>query len=121
LSESNPSPDVAKRTERGGTLPRKQFTKILRSTYGTEGVLPRFGGIQSGKGDAGGLMPSSGYYCRQADTLFALALCCSDPVLSAQCRTLAIEYRQLAERAVAHRALELSVIAADPPGDAELD
>jgi hypothetical protein len=97
-----------------------RFTKILRSIYGTEGLARRSGGIQLA-GDSGGLMPSSGYYRRQADTLFALALCCSDQALSAQCRTLAVEFRQLADRAVAHRSLDLSGITAEPPGDAEVD
>jgi hypothetical protein len=46
-------------------------------------------------------MPSSEYHRRQADTLVALALNTSDPELSTLCLDLAIEYKLLAEQAVA--------------------
>jgi hypothetical protein len=46
----------------------------------------------------GGLMPSSEYYRRQADTLLALALNTSEPDLSNWCRNLALQYKLLAEK-----------------------
>jgi hypothetical protein len=55
-------------------------------------------------------MPSSEYYCRQSETLRALAASTNDPSLSALCRSLAVEYRQLAEQT----ALRESLDAPDP-------
>jgi hypothetical protein len=49
-------------------------------------------------------MPSSEYHRRQADTVLALSLNTPDPGLSTLCRTLAVEYKLLAEKG-----------AADPP------
>jgi hypothetical protein len=43
-----------------------------------------------------GVMPSSEYYRRQADTLLTLALIAADPVVSARYRNLAVEYKFLA-------------------------
>jgi len=65
-------------------------------------------------------MPSSEYYRRQADTLLALALNTSDPGLSDFCRNLAIEYKLLAERAVADPAPD-PCCAPRPAGEAEAE
>jgi hypothetical protein len=46
-----------------------------------------------------GVMPSSEYYHRQADTLLTLALTATDPELSARYRNLAVEYKMLAANA----------------------
>jgi hypothetical protein len=43
-----------------------------------------------------GVMPSSEYYDRQADTLLTLALMATDPELSARYRNMAVEYKCLA-------------------------
>jgi hypothetical protein len=51
-------------------------------------------------------MPSSEYYRRQADTLLALVSSTNDPALSALCRGLAVEYRQLAEQTADREAPE---------------
>ena len=46
-----------------------------------------------------GVMPSSEYYRRQADTLLTLALTATDPELSDRYRNLAVEYKMLAANA----------------------
>jgi hypothetical protein len=50
---------------------------------------------------SGGLMPSSEYYRRQANTLLALAVNTSDADLSTRYQNLAIEYKLLAEKRAA--------------------
>ncbi len=46
-----------------------------------------------------GVMPSSEYYRRQADTLLTLALTATDPELSDRYRNLAVEYKLRAANA----------------------
>ena len=64
-------------------------------------------------------MPSSEYYRRQSETLRALALSTNDPSLSSLCRSLAIEYRQMAEQTGAREALEPSNADISPGLDPE--
>jgi len=52
-------------------------------------------------------MPSSEYYRRQAQTLRALASSTNDPSLLTLCRSLAVEYRLLAERTALRESLDL--------------
>ena len=53
-------------------------------------------------------MPSSEYYRRQAETLRALASSTNDAPLSSLCRSLAVEYKALAERTAARETVEPS-------------
>ena len=61
------------------------------------------------------------YYRRQADTLLALALSTSDPELSARCRTLAVEYKLLSEKAKPDPAVDRRGSTRAPTGEAEAE
>jgi hypothetical protein len=51
-------------------------------------------------------MPSSEYYRRQSETLRALASSTNEPSLLTLCRSLAVEYRLLAEQTAIREALD---------------
>jgi hypothetical protein len=64
-------------------------------------------------------MPSSEYHRRQADTLLALALNTSNPELSTLYRSLAVEYKLLAEKGAADPPSVCPATPHRPAGEAE--
>jgi hypothetical protein len=70
---------------------------IFQSICGTKSGFWRF--LRALNQDGLGVMPSSEYYRRQADTLLTLALIAADPAVSARYRNLALEYKMLAASA----------------------